>query len=426
MDGIGILLHKFLPAYILVIYIILILLLEIGSYFLIRYLQKDFQWLITPKDENPILSKEGLQKFFSFGFDPELGWVRKPNTAKDEYGPYNPTTKKHEKVMFHIDSRGARNNPGHEKLPIAISCYGDSFTIARQVEDNQTWAWHVSELTKSNVFNFGVGNYGLDQALLRLKREYPKNKTKIVIMGIVPSTIVRILDVWKHYNEYGNTFGFKPRFDIKCGKLELVPNIINTEEKYYNYQQYLPEIQEKDYFYTRKFKQDLLQFPYLISILSNHTRTIPLLWLVFWHQKVYKEDIKDMPYPTAMKIIMKENLKLRYKLYTNDTYATALFVKLAEEFKHFADEQGFTPVFVLMPQKDDILMVKRKGHYYQPVLNQVRQCMEVIDLTDMLLARPDLDTLYSDPNKYGGHYSARGNEVVGETIYRELQSKKIV
>ncbi|MDP3640653.1 MAG: hypothetical protein Q8R53_05665, partial [Nanoarchaeota archaeon] len=339
------------------------------------------------EDEHPTLSREALQKFFSFGFDPELGWVRKPNTSKVEFGGYNPVTKKHDKVIFHINERGARHNPGHEKMSTLISCYGDSFTIARQVEDNQTWAWHLSEFTKSNVINFGVGNYGLDQALLRLKREYPKNKTKIVIMGVVPSTIVRILDVWKHYNEYGNTFGFKPRFDVWGGRLQLIPNIINSEKRYYDYQDYLPEIQEKDYFYRRKFKQDILQFPYFISLLSNPLRTIPLLSLIFWHQKVKREDIKNLPYPTAMKIVMKENLKLRYALYTKDSYATTLFIKIVEEFKRYAGEQGFTPVFVLMPQKDDILVIREKGKYYETCLEQIRQVLTTIDLIDTLGAR---------------------------------------
>ena len=67
-------------------------------------------------------------------------------------------------------------------------------------------------MTQTNVLNFGVGNYGMDQAYLRLKREYDKNRTEIVILAVVPETIVRVLNVYKHYYEYGNTFGFKPRF----------------------------------------------------------------------------------------------------------------------------------------------------------------------------------------------------------------------
>src|SRR3989338_5586497 len=277
--------------------VIFLVFLEIFSYSLIKKLRQDFQWLITPDDELPILSKEGLDKFIKSGYDGELGWIRKPNTEKEETGKDGIT-------KYHIGSRGSRKNPGHEKLPIKISCYGDSFLFARQVNDNETCQWHLSELTKTNVLNFSVGNYGLDQALMRLKREYPKNKTKIVVMGVVPSTIVRILCMWKHYNEYGNTFGFKPRFMIENGKLRLVKNFIDNDKKFLEYWKYLPEIRKHDYFYETKFKREMIEFPYFVSILSDPLRNIPLMF----HISVSKfAGSKKEPviYPPPMKVIMK-------------------------------------------------------------------------------------------------------------------------
>ena len=199
---------------------------------IVKSINKDFQWLIIEKDEAPKLSKQGLRKFLLHGYDPELGWVRKPNTSHDEIGKKETTT-------WHIDERGSRKNPYLGSKESKISCYGDSFTFARQVNDDETWEYYLSELTKTNVQNFGVGNYGLDQAVLRLKREFPKNPTKIVIMGIVPDTISRILSMWKHYYEYGNTFGFKPKFKINGGNLELLKNPINTEKKFDEYEKFL-------------------------------------------------------------------------------------------------------------------------------------------------------------------------------------------
>jgi hypothetical protein len=67
-----------------------------------------------------------------------------------------------------------------------------------------------------HVLNYGVGNYGFDQALLR----FEKNKhiqLEITIIGIVPETINRINSIWKHYLEFGNIYGFKPSFFIKGG-----------------------------------------------------------------------------------------------------------------------------------------------------------------------------------------------------------------
>ena len=136
-----------------------------------------------------------------------------------------------------INEFGARTNPGFDFKISTISCYGDSFTFCRQVNDDETWEYHLSKLQNTNVKNFGVGNYGLDQTILRLKREYPKNKTKIVIVGVVPDTISRILSSWKHYYEYGNTFAFKPRFILKNNILQVIKNPIDDETKFKKYEE---------------------------------------------------------------------------------------------------------------------------------------------------------------------------------------------
>lgn len=52
----------------------------------VNFVNKKFQWLIIAKDEKPTLSQEGLKKFIPDGYDPELGWIRKPNTEHNEKG----------------------------------------------------------------------------------------------------------------------------------------------------------------------------------------------------------------------------------------------------------------------------------------------------------------------------------------------------
>jgi len=233
--------------YLLVLVIVVFFVIELIFIILVKFVNKKFQWLIIQKDESPKLSEDGLKNFFSHGYDPVLGWIRKPNSHNSEKGRDNTTN-------WNINSRGSRTNPENEHLSSKISCYGDSFTFARQVNDDETWEYFLSKLLNTNVQNFGVGNYGLDQSLLRLKREFLKNKTEIVILSVVPDTISRIVSVWKHYYEYGNTFGFKPRFYLKNNELCLFNNPIDTELKFQKYDSYLSEIQKFDFFYKRKFK----------------------------------------------------------------------------------------------------------------------------------------------------------------------------
>ena len=142
----------------------LLIILEIIAFITVYRLRKSFQWLITSADEMPILDSEGLEKFFKHGYDQELGWERKPNTSHKENGRYGQTS-------YKINEIGSRYNPGNEELDSIISFYGDSFTFCRQVNDNETIQWYLSELTNFGVLNFGVGNYGVDQAFLKMKRE---------------------------------------------------------------------------------------------------------------------------------------------------------------------------------------------------------------------------------------------------------------
>jgi len=112
--------------------IIGVIILEIYLKYLILSVKKQFQWIITKSDERPNLSIQGLKKFIPHGYDSELGWVRKPNTSHSEDGEY-------EKTKWSINEKGARTNIDFETQNSKISCYGDSFTFCRQVNDNETW-----------------------------------------------------------------------------------------------------------------------------------------------------------------------------------------------------------------------------------------------------------------------------------------------
>jgi len=416
----------------LLIFLGISVILEVLSYFIVTYVRKRFQWLITPKDEMPEIKKGYLDKFIKHGYDPLLGWVRKPNTCKLEHGRYIVVERNPVKgigvgeTMYHINDRGARLNPGYEGLPEVISCYGDSFTFCRQVNDDETWEWYISELTNTNVPNFGVGNYGIDQALLRVKREYQKNRTKIVIMGVVPSTIVRILSVWKHYHEFGNIFGFTPRFKIENGKLVLIKNIIDSEEKFYHLNEYIDELRKNDYFYETKFRNEMIKFPYSISILANARRNIPLITLValsaiFEKLCIRSQKISDLP----MDLIMRINLGLRYRLFKNQE-ALKLLKEIINEFIRYSKEQGFVPVLLWMPQKDDVLFVKNKEFYYTEFIKEISKKILTIDLTNNLIKVTNLNEPYSYDNVYGGHFSKLGNKFISKIVYDTLKEKKLL
>ena len=383
---------------------------------IVLQVNQDFQWLIVEKDKTPILDKHGLSKFISHGFDPELGWVRKSNTSHDETGKFGKTN-------WTINQFCARTNPNFDNLESNTSCYGDSFTFSRQVNDDETWVHHLSKFTNSNVINFGVGNYGVDQALLRLKREFPKYPTKIVIMGVVPETICRIVSVWKHYYEYGNTFGFKPRFILKNNSLNLIENLIDGKDKFEKYQNYLEDINRYDFFYKNKFLKEKISFPYCITILKNLRRNFGI---INWVQKINQRkknnfDCTDIEWNT-MKIIMKINLDWRVKLF-QDNETCELLKQILVEYANYGKKQNFKPVFIFLPQKDDILFIKKNFNFYHNFVNELKKIENLfcIDITKDMINIKEIDRMFSDNNEYGGHYSKDGNQKVAELIFNELK-----
>ena len=404
--------------YYIIIIVVLLVIIELIIRKIILFVNKKFQWLIIQKDETPKLDLEGLKKFFEHGYDSELGWIRKPMTSHKENGKYGET-------KWSINQKSARCNPTWDSKPSQISCYGDSFTFSRQVNDNETWEHFLSNKIQTNVINFGVGNYGIDQAFLRLKREFPKNKTEIVIMGVVPDTISRIVSVWKHYYEYGNTFGFKPRFLLKNENNKLINNFIDDEMKFQNYEQFLPEIKKHDYFYKEKFMQEKISFPYSITILKNIKRNFSVIYWVLRgrSKKSISEELKWKP----MSIIMKINLKWRIKLYRNKK-VKKIFENIILDFIDFSKENRFKPILVFLPQKDDIIFIKKNYHFYKNFIEKISKFENIIifDMSELLINEDNLDKIYSDNNEYGGHYSREGNEKIAKKIENILRERKLL
>ena len=395
------------------------LIVEIVIQIWVKLVNKKFQWLIISNDEKPKLSKIGLKKFIHHGYDSELGWIRKPNTTDTEKN-------KNGEVFWSINSIGARTNPEFESQKSTISCYGDSFTFCRQVNDNETWEHYLSKLEKTNVKNFGVGNYGVDQSILRLEREFTNNQTGIVILSVVPDTICRIVSSWKHYYEYGNTFAFKPRFILKNDEIKIIKNIIDQHQKFAYYEKYLDDIQKFDFFYKQKFLKEKITFPYSFNIFRNMKRNFSiLLWVtkIFFYRKLGK-DISDLEWE-SMKIIMDINLKWRLRLFQNTDVIT-LFQKILERFSKYGLNENFVSIFIFIPQKDDIEFIKKNYHFYKNFIDIINGINGIffIDITEKFLKASNLNELYSDDNQYGGHLSKYGNKLVAEIIYEQLKTIK--
>ncbi|MBF0382361.1 MAG: hypothetical protein HQL69_15170 [Magnetococcales bacterium] len=385
--------------------------LEMIAAGLTGWLRQSCPWIITDRDLNPPIDPEGLNKFLAGGWDPELGWVRKPGHAGEETGVDGQTTK------FSIDHRGARLNPGFEERPPEILVYGDSYAFARQVNNDETWSHILSKNLDRHVANFGVGNYGLDQALMRLEREYHRHPAPLVIMAVVPETLGRVLSVWKHFSEYGNTFAFKPRFELYNDSLNLIPNPVDKPEIFFHIADLLPELQKKDLFFEMKFKKDLLRFPYLQHIIQSRKRNPAILWAALRDRIRGVSGMDGHAFP----LVMARNISMTAALY-QEQKPVELLAAITRRFATFVRGHGSEPLLLMMPQLMDLERIESGDHYYQPFLVELRKELPCIDAATPLLAEEkNRGKLYIN-DKYGGHLSPLGNRIVAvHTAQRILE-----
>jgi lysophospholipase L1-like esterase len=148
-------------------------------------------------------------------FDAELGWCNARSTRDGRTG-------------YSYGTNGARGPREYAGGPVAnrVRCatFGDSFTHGDGLRDEETWQ-HLLEQRRSDVevANFGVGGYGIDQALLRYRRDGRAIAPQVVWIGLM------LEDVGRHLNRYRPLYHpsspscvAKPRFVLDGAELRLV------------------------------------------------------------------------------------------------------------------------------------------------------------------------------------------------------------
>ncbi len=382
---------------------------ELALWGMIRSWRPKFQWLTTRADLAPSIDDDLIEKHRAHGFDPELGWVRKPGASGVDQTANGAKS-------YTIDAFGCRQNPGYETDRSRVAVFGDSYAFCRLVSDEETWPHLLSRRLSTNVRNYGVGNYGLDQALLRFERERPQLEAQIIVMAVVPETIARIHSYWKHYFEYGNTLAFKPRFTIEDGELHLHRSAIGDPADYKVYRQQLAAIQRLDPFYRSKFLRDLLVFPVLPRVLARATRhgrillhltagTLFRRWEVGWRK--------------AFAVVLQENARYTARLY-RDQKACDLLQAIISRFVQSCEGTNRLGVLVIIPQPMDLERKQTRGKDHQDFFRSLGDGLPVVDMTETIKKSGDWRSLFVD-GPLGPHLNAKGNRLVAEMVAPQLE-----
>ncbi len=379
--------------------VILLIFIELLLFTFVKVLQSKIPWIITNKDEYPIFNKNKVKNFFNKTYDPILGWNWKPNTKHQE-----KINSKYNNIFF--GNLGERKSTYSKKNKYNFASFGDSFVFCRFVKNNETWQSYLNKLTKSNGFNFGVGNFGLDQIYLKYSiTKMPKN-IKTVFIGFVPETLSRCLCSWKHYHEFNNIYAFKPKFNINNKKLILMKNPIKEISSFNKIINLINKLKQKEFFYKEKFLRYKLSFPYFYSFFKNTNYNLKLI--IFSFLKIFyinQNKIYDF--------IINENCKKNDFYFTKKNYENLIF-QLIAEIKKISKIKKHKIVILIFPQKYDL---KIKNKYYQKFFSKIKNKFNVIDFTEVF-EKEDPDKLYL-PGRYGGHLTAYGNKIVAKTLVKK-------
>ena len=341
--------------------------------------------------EFPIINEQNIQRFQSW--DSDLGWCNQANKISvDKIDFSNKQIEgKSNLSVFSTDDKGSRICSYPQNFS-DISLYGDGYSMCRDVGDQETFSWYLGELRKTRVSNYGVGNYGLDQSLLRLKRNYKNDPSKIVILALNSLSMANNCSVYGNYLDTGNMLAIKPRFEVsnKDCELKLIKYPFNS-------------------------KKELLKLSKYKSFFRLHDKHYN-----FWRKKRFIYYIKDLP----KKILKKFNLNVLDDNKKDYDYRLSfwhseenLFLSLMAFFQKLSDDLDFKPLFMIQHNKQILNYQKKKIktdlEWTMPLIEAKKKFPKIrfIDEAEIFENYDDINELYTY-----SHHSPKANRLIANFI----------
>ena len=337
-------------------------------------------------------AETGRPRATEFEFDAQLGWAPIPGRAA---GPR------------HHDWSGSRRGPeelAREKAPererlVTIGC---SFTMGEEVADDETWPYALDVARGDvEVANLAMGAYGLDQALLRLRRDGRPLMPDRVWLGWLPAASLRVGTTYRPAERHwSGTALFKPRFRVDdAGALTLVGNPARSVAHTARLLSNQPE------FYQATWKTDLWVERSERAYRTKGTSLLHHSALTRLALSVHERRDRD---PAAW--ILDEESEIH-----------RLIDALVRETRREASGMNAAFALVVLPGREDLADRAERGvAYWRAITDElVADGVRVLDLTDALVAAGALDDdSYWMP---GGHYSPKANALVARELAKEWE-----
>jgi len=307
-----------------------------------------------------------------------------------------------------INSHGLRSLREYEATAPAgvlrVAAFGDSFVYGNEVVDANAWASIVEVLFDDiELLNYGVGGYGLDQALLRYRSEGDALSPEIVLIGFIADDIRRVTNVYQRFASTRSGVFTKPRFMLEANdELTLLPPPIRHTEDW------VP----------------ILDDPGIVREWGEHDQ---------WYEPlVYDNPLYDYSALVRLLSTIWIRLENRYldpdRLFIGERFnesaeAYRLQMEILKEFAQDVRANGAFPIVLVLPSRGELTAhLNGEPAVYAPLLD---------DLTAAGITHWDASEAFPEVpigprvNEWfapGGHYSPTGNRLVAAWLGPRLQA----
>ena len=326
-------------------------------------------------------------EYLTGSYDKDLGWDTLPSSD------IVSTNVADEQWTANYDDLGSRRSC-IESEQILMATYGDSFTHGDEVNDEQTWQCMLERRFDKRVLNFGVGAYGVDQALLKMKRHWREGLVApITILTIYGDDLPRVLNRYRPFvnRRTRGKLAFKPCYQYLDDQVRFLANPLTAEMKTKDQVMELAlTVAPTDYWESRQIRV-APAFPYSLHALKVIYQAIAEMIL-----RPSEQDIWNRP------------------------EGREIMLHLLHDFVVSAREVDTRPILMLIPRVNKWRRHGRidpgYGRFLTEDLLPESLNMTIIDLSEFAFDEERFSIL-----PYQGHPSPYGNRFIAERIIDALE-----
>lgn len=324
--------------------------------------------------------------------DPETGWAPRPGSRNDLYA-YNQATIRVSDPVVHYEDTPAAGI-------LRISIFGDSFTNGVDEHYPATWGAQLQAALdargrSTEVLNFGVPAYGMDQAFLRWRKLGPAYGAAIVVFGLQIENVKRNVNLLRPlYHRFIDLPFAKPRFVLRGDSLDVINRPAVPPER-------------------------------LADTIANMDA-----WPLASNEAYYDpEDYRTRPWhvsrlATFAAEVVSENAESDTRVATLEEARLAL--RILDAFRDSVQQTGARFIVVHLPRRGDLVALEAGGLLANTdLLGEVKSRFEFVETADALLDAARRESLASLFNR-SSHYSASANRVVADVLTRRLVQHEVL